>query len=79
MIVTATAADHCEWQAVILRADSVPTEKQIKGCAYSSPPPPPPSACYFWIINILDHIRLERHFRQLEIKAIGLLDPLQNK
>lgn len=79
MIVTATAADHCGWQAVILRADSVPIEKQTKGCAYSSLSPPAPSACYFWIINILDHIRLERHFRQLEIKAIGLVDAFQNK
>lgn len=39
MIVTATAADHCEWQAVILRADSVPTEKQIKGVLTPHHPP----------------------------------------
>lgn len=61
---------------MILRIDPVPTQKQIKDVLA---PYQPPSACSFWIINILDHIRLERHFRPLEIKAIGLVDPLQNK
>jgi hypothetical protein len=52
MIITATAADQCEWQAMILKADAVCTEKQTKEYTHSSPPhisPAVSGSLTFWI------------------------------
>lgn len=66
-----------ENEKVILKIDCNTYIKAGKDLilSLSLSPIPPPSASSFWIINILDDFRLEKHFRHLEIKAISLVGP----